>query len=154
MQTLTQKPSKIKTYEIYFIYSINDFCFLNFLYDNKNFTTDQQAPNEKKMNIELKHIIGKTYEFNYSEEFVYHIKFESDSTVNWKLVKGEFPGASEETDKFISTKISDNVLFISWVEKSGLGYSNIMDFNTNILTTHARQDNSVFVNPGKFKEVK
>ena len=107
-----------------------------------------------KNKTELKDIIGKTYEFNYSDEYVYHIKFESDSTVNWKLVKGEFPRATEETDKYIATQVSENVLFVSWVEKSELGYCNIMDFNTNNLTTHARQDNSVFVNPGKFKEVK
>lgn len=121
--------------------------FLTSCKDNKN------QPIADKKKIELKNIIGKTYEFNYSEEFVYQIKFESDSIVNWKLIKGEFPGATQETDKFISTQISDNILFISWVEKSGLGYANVMDFNTNNLTTHARQDSSVFVNPGKFKEV-
>ncbi|WBV56399.1 hypothetical protein PFY10_19615 [Chryseobacterium daecheongense] len=120
--------------------------------ENNKSRMKNQVLNKNK--IELKDIIGKTYEFNYSDQYVYHIKFESDSTVNWKLIKGEFPGAIEETDQYISTQINENMLFISWVEESGLGYCNIMDFNTNTLTTHARQDNSVFVNPGKFNEVK
>lgn len=121
---------------------------------NENNKSRMQKQVLNKNKIELKHIIGKTYEFNYSDQYVYHIKFKSDSTVNWKLIKGEFPGAIEETDKYISTQINENVLFVSWVEESGLGYCNIMDFSTNTLTTHARQDNSVFVNPGKFNEVK
>ena len=126
--------------------------FLTSCTENKQSKMEKQMLDKNK--TELKDIIGKTYEFNYSDEYVYHIKFESDSTVNWKLVKGEFQGATEETDKYIATQVSENVLFVSWVEKSELGYCNIMDFNTNNLTTHARQDNSVFVNPGKFKEVK
>lgn len=121
---------------------------------NENKEAKKDLPVLSKMQSELKDIIGKTYEFNYSEEYVYHIRFESDSKVNWKLVKGEFPGATEETDDFIFTKISDNIIFVSWVEKSGLGYSSIMDFSNNKLTTHGREDNSVFENPGKFKEVK
>lgn len=128
--------------------------FLTSCNENKQSKMDKQILIENQTKTDLKGLIGKTYEFNYSEEYVYHIKFESDSTVYWKLVKGEFPGATQETDKYISTQISENIIFVSWVEKSGLGYSSIMDFSTNNLTTHGREGNSVFENPGKFKEVK
>ncbi len=121
--------------------------------DKENSKNASKSLNEKIEKTELKDIIGKTFEFNYSDEYVYHIKFESDSTVYWKLVKGEFQGPTEETDNYIHSQINDNILFISWVEKSKLGYCNILDFNTNILTTHARQGNAVFVNPGTFKVV-
>ncbi|WP_276965522.1 phenolic acid decarboxylase [Chryseobacterium sp.] len=150
MQAETEKSLNIETMKQILFFLLTISIFLTSCDEKKQSKMEKQVLNK----TELKDIIGKTYEFNYSDKYVYHIKFESDSTVNWKLVKGEFPGAREETDKYISTQINENVLFVSWVEKSGLGYCNIMDFNTNNLTTHARQDNSVFVNPGKFKEVK
>ncbi|MCD9856817.1 phenolic acid decarboxylase [Epilithonimonas sp. JDS] len=128
--------------------------FLTSCSENKRSKSDNKILNEKKVRTDVKGLIGKTYEFNYAEKYVYHIKFKSDSTVQWKLVKGEFPGTAEETDKYIATQISEDILFVSWVEESGFGYCNVMDFNTNNLTTHARHGNSVFVNPGKFKEVK
>ncbi|WP_068942762.1 phenolic acid decarboxylase [Chryseobacterium timonianum] len=114
---------------------------------------ETENPDQKIQKLELKDFVGKTFEFNYKEKFVYQIKFESDSMVKWKLVRGDFPGPKEETDPYIYSQISDHVVFISWVEKSGLGFSNILDFSTGKLTTHARQENSVHINPGKFKVI-
>lgn len=127
--------------------------FLISCQDKKESISKPEVEDAKIPKIKLKDLIGNTYEFDYSK-YVYHIKIESDSTVFWKLIKGDFEGASEGTDKYIYSQLDDNMHFISWTEASGLGLYNILDFETNKLTTHAIENGVMFINPGRFKKVK
>lgn len=102
--------------------------------------------------ISIKDLIGKTYEWEYKEA-TYQITLKSDSTIHWKLIKGIYPGPTEETDKYVSSKIDDHKLFISWVENSGLGVHSVVDFKTMNLYTQGSQDGHLYVNPGTIKEI-
>ena len=107
---------------------------------------------KKRINMTTKNLIGNTYEWKYKES-TYHITLKSDSTVHWKLTEGNYPGPTEETDKYVSSQIDENKFFISWVEESGLGVYSVLDFETMNLYTQGSQDGQLYVNPGKIKKV-
>ncbi len=101
-------------------------------------TTDLIAEESKVENI-TPDIVGKTYLFDYGE-YAYDITIISDKSLHWKLVKGSFEGPSTGDNPYLSSKIADGVLFISWKEKSGMQFYNVMDLTTGRLTTHADAD--------------
>uniref|UniRef100_UPI004056F954 MoaF-related domain-containing protein n=1 Tax=Candidatus Electrothrix sp. TaxID=2170559 RepID=UPI004056F954 len=109
-------------------------------------TTNLIAEESKVENI-TPDIVGKTYLFDYGE-YAYDITITSDKSLHWKLVKGSFEGPSTGDNPYLSSKIADNVLFISWKEESGYQFYNVMDLNTGKLTTHANAD-GMSVNMGK-----
>lgn len=123
-----------------------------------NSCTEKQKSNEntelksKATRITVKDLIGTTYEWKYKEA-TYHITLKSDSTVHWKLTKGDYPGPTEETDQYVSSQIDDHKLFISWVEKSGLGVYSVLDFEIMNLHTQGSQDGQLYVNPGTIKKI-
>lgn len=100
------------------------------------------------MNI---NIIGKTFKFDYGDS-AYAIFIKSDTILHWKLIKGEYEGIHEDDETYYLSHIADNIIFLSWVEASGLGLYNILNFNTNELTTHARESKETFINKGTVKE--
>lgn len=103
--------------------------------------------------VNIRDLIGSTYEWKY-QEYTYHITLTSDSTVHWKLIKGDYPGPTEETDQYVYSQLDKNKIFISWIEKSGLGVYAVLDFETMNLFTHGSQDGHLYVNPGKIKKIK
>ncbi|MCQ9636853.1 hypothetical protein MP477_18015 [Chryseobacterium sp. WG23] len=113
----------------------------------------QELPNKTGNTVNIQDLIGSTYEWKY-KEYTYHITLTSDSTVHWKLIKGDYPGATEETDTYVYSQLDKNKIFISWIEKSGLGISAVLDFETMNLYTHGSQEGSLYVNPGKIKKIK
>ncbi|ASW73830.1 hypothetical protein IQ37_06870 [Chryseobacterium piperi] len=123
-----------------------------------NSCTEKQKSDEntelksKATQITVKDLIGTTYEWKYKES-TYHITLKSDSTVHWKLTKGDYLGPTEETDQYVSSQIDDHKLFISWVEKSGLGVYSVLDFETMNLHTQGSQDGQLYVNPGTIKKI-
>ena len=98
-------------------------------------------------------IIGKTFDFDYGES-AYSISIKTDSELHWELTKGEYPGPQKGDEKYYVSKVSDGIVFISWVENSGLGLYNIMNFNTHELITHAREKGVTYINKGTLKEIK
>ncbi|MCI5161753.1 MAG: hypothetical protein D3917_06985 [Candidatus Electrothrix sp. AX5] len=109
-------------------------------------TTDLMAEESKVENI-TPDIVGKTYLFDYGE-YAYDITITSDKSLHWKLAKGSFEGPSTGDNPYLSSKIADGVVFISWKEKSGYQFYNVMDLNTGKLTTHANAD-GLSINMGK-----
>lgn len=98
-------------------------------------------------------IIGKTFNFDYGQS-AYSISIKSKSELHWELIKGEHPGPQKGNEKYHVSKVSDGILFISWTESSGLGLYNVMNFNTNELTTHGNEKGMTFIYKGIVKEVK
>jgi len=109
-------------------------------------TTDLIAEDGKAKNI-TPDIVGKTYLFDYGD-YAYDITITSDKSLHWKLAKGSFEGPSTGDNPYLSSKIADGVVFISWKEESGYQFYNVMDLNTGKLTTHANAD-GLSVNMGK-----
>ena len=81
-------------------------------------------------------IIGKTFLFDYGS-YAYDITITSNKSLHWKLVKGSFEGPDQGNNSYLSSKIDDGIIFISWKEESGMQFYNLMDLNTGKLTTHA-----------------
>ncbi len=107
---------------------------------------------ETNTNMELKDLIGNTYEFKYLKSS-YNIRIQSDSTIYWKLVGGNMEDGSEGSNKYIHSQINDNILFISWIEDSGLELYNVLNFEDHTLTTHGNMNGQMFVNQGTFRPV-
>ncbi len=103
------------------------------------------AGDSKAENIKP-NIIGKTYLFDYGS-YAYDITITSDKSLYWKLVKGKFEGPDEGNNLYLSSKIEDGIIFISWKEESGMQFYNVMNLITGKLITHANA-NGMFVNMG------
>jgi len=92
-------------------------------------------------------IIGKTYLFDY-QDYAYEIEIKSAESLHWRLVKGAFEGPKEGSNPYLASRIADGILFISWIEESGMQFYNLMDLNSGTLTTHANVE-GLFINMGK-----
>jgi len=95
-------------------------------------------------------IIGKTFNFDYGK-VAYSISIKSESELYWELIKGEHPGSKKGREKYYVSKVSDGIIFISWVESNGLGLYNVMNFNTNELTTHGNEKGITYIYTGTVK---
>ena len=84
-------------------------------------------------------IIGKTFLFDYGS-YAYDIAITLNKSLHWKLVKGSFEGPDQGDNSYLSSKIDDGIIFISWKEESGMQFYNLLDLNTGKLTTHANAD--------------
>jgi len=105
------------------------------------------APLLCKENKEPVMIIGKVFLFDYGQSS-YSISIKSESELHWELIKGEHPGPQKGNEKYHVSKISDGIIFISWIESSGLGLYNVMNFNTNELTTHGSEKGMTYIYKG------
>lgn len=75
-----------------------------------------------------KQLVGKTYEYNYGAD-TYIVHFKSDKVLHWRGIAGGDKG-NEADENYMIQKVSDNVFFIAWIEKSGWKVAQILDFNT------------------------
>ena len=96
-------------------------------------------------------IVGSKFTFDYGDS-AYEISIRSETKLHWKLVKGQYDGPQEDTETYYLSRIAPGILFVSWVEASGLGLYNVLNFNDSTLTTHARQAAATHVNSGKVIE--
>jgi hypothetical protein len=89
-------------------------------------------------------LIGKTVEYQYGES-VYHVSFDSDSTLHWEAIAGDEKGTKED-ETYVSEWIESQKLFITWGEANGIGVSQILDFEKGQVHNHllrGRTANSV-----------
>ena len=88
--------------------------------------------------ITPKNLIGKTIEYTYGES-VYHVVFDTDSTMHWQAMAGDEKGANENEVYFMES-IGDNKIFITWDEANGIGVAQVLDFNQGKVYNHLLQD--------------
>ena len=96
--------------------------------------------------------VGSKFTFDYGES-AYEISIQSETKLHWMLVKGQYDGPQEDTETYYFSKIAPGILFVSWVEASGLGLYNVLNFNDSTLTTHARHGDTTYINNGKLIEL-
>jgi len=109
------------------------------------FSTNLLAGDIKVENMKP-NIIGKTFLFDYGG-YAYDITITSKKSLHWKLVKGSFEGPDKGDNPYLASKIADGIIFLSWKEKSGYQFYNLINLNNGKLTTHANAD-GMFVNMG------
>lgn len=84
---------------------------------------------EKPLNL-----IGKTIEYRYGES-VYHVTLDSDSTLHWEAIAGDEKGF-KANETYVAEFISPQKFFITWGEESGIGVSQVLDFEKGKVFNH------------------
>lgn len=77
-------------------------------------------------------IIGKVGEISFPE-FKVEETFVSDSVLHWKI-RGDKDSITESNEKISYKKLNDNLFFISWIEKTGLTVSQVLDTKNGTAT--------------------
>ena len=108
-----------------------------------------KSPDIKQVNVNPKDLIGKTIEYTYGES-VYHVVFDTDSTMHWQAMAGDEKGAYENEVYFMES-IGDNKLFITWDEANGIGVAQVLDFNQGKVYNHLLQDRKLRNGYGKIR---
>ena len=92
-------------------------------------------------------LIGKTIEYSYGES-VYHVTFETDSTMHWEAMEGEESGA-KENETYVAEWIDSQRLFITWGEANGIGVSQILDFEKGKVHNHLLRNRNASIGEGR-----
>lgn len=100
-----------------------------------------KSPDINHMNVTPKNLIGKTIEYTYGES-VYHVVFDTDSTMHWQAMAGDEKGANENEVYFMES-IGENKIFITWDEANGIGVSQVLDFNKGKVYNHLLKDRNI-----------
>lgn len=73
-------------------------------------------------------LVGKKFEYNYGID-TYIVTFKSDRVLHWLGISGGDKG-NHADENYTIQKISDNLFFVAWIEKSGWEVAQVLDFNT------------------------
>jgi len=99
-----------------------------------------------KSNINL---IGKTVEYRYGES-VYHVTFDSDSTLHWEAMAGNETGV-KASETYVSEWIDSQKLFVTWGEENGIGVSQLLNFETGKVQNHLLRGRAATAGEGDIK---
>jgi hypothetical protein len=108
-----------------------------------------KQPQTNAKNLLPKDLIGKTLEYKYGES-VYHVTFDTDSTMHWQAMAGDEKGAFENETYFMES-IGENKLFITWDEANGIGVAQVLDFNKGKVYNHLLQDRELSNGYGRIR---
>lgn len=97
-----------------------------------------KQPETNAKNMLPNDLIGKTLEYKYGES-IYHVTFDTDSTMHWQAMAGDEKGAFENETYFMES-IGENKLFITWDEANGIGVAQVLDFNKGKVYNHLLQN--------------
>ncbi|MBL7857404.1 MAG: hypothetical protein JNM57_06925 [Cyclobacteriaceae bacterium] len=94
-------------------------------------------------------LIGRTIEYQYGES-IYHVTFDSDTTLHWEAVAGEEKGAYEK-ETYVLEFLARQTIFITWGEANGIGVSQVLDIERGIVYNHLLRGRSVSSGDGKIR---
>lgn len=94
-------------------------------------------------------LVGKTIEYRYGES-VYHVTFETDSTMHWEAIAGEESGV-KENETYVAEWIDSQRLFITWGEANGIGVSQILDFEKGKVHNHLLRNRNASIGDGRIR---
>lgn len=97
-------------------------------------------------------LVGKTLEYQYGES-IYHVIFDSDSTMHWKAMSGEESGLVAN-EIYQAEWIDGKRLFITWGEANGIGVSQVLDFKNGVVYNHLLRGREVSMGNGTIQWVK
>ena len=94
-------------------------------------------------------LINRTLEYQYDEN-VYHLTFDTDSTLHWQAMKGNEAGLKGK-EIYIAEWISNDKLFITWGEETGTGVSQVLDFKKGKVFNHLLFGRELYAGEGSIK---
>ncbi len=101
---------------------------------------------ESKSSLDL---VGKTIEYRYGVS-IYHVTFDSDTTMHWEAMTGEEKGV-KENETYAAEWIDSNKLFISWSEANGMVVSQILDFEKGKVYNHLVRNREPSMGEGQIR---
>lgn len=79
--------------------------------------------------------VEHTIAYEYDDDNLYHLTFDTDSTLHWEAMSGSEKGV-KGNEQYIAEWVSPTKLFITWGEETGTGVSQILDFEKGIVYNH------------------
>jgi hypothetical protein len=101
---------------------------------------------ESKSSLDL---VGKTIEYRYGES-VYHVTFDSGTTMHWEAITGDETGV-KENESYVAEWIDSKKLFISWGEANGIVVSQILDFEKGKVHNHLVRNRQPSMGEGQIR---
>ena len=128
------------------------YCMMLLSSCNFSVNTSSKAENTNESQFQsTSQLVGKTIAYQYGES-IYHVTFDSDSTMHWEAMAGEEKGALEH-EKYIAEFILPNMLFISWGEANGINVSQVLDFGQGKVYNHLVRDRKASSGTGEISVV-
>ena len=109
------------------------------------YATQDKIPNNSNK------LIGKTFEYTYGD-VVYHVNFKSANTLHWKAIKGEEAGR-EDDETYTIQQLSSTTYFIAWIEKDGLGVSQVLNLKDKKINAFLKIDKEIIPLTGSAREL-
>jgi hypothetical protein len=111
----------------------------------------ETTPEAHRIAVQNVFLSEKILEYNYGDN-VYEVNFESESKLHWKCVKGDEIG-KEADEIYFSHRLSKQSLFISWIEKDGLGVSQVLNFKNKTVNTFLKIGKELIPLSGTLREL-
>ncbi len=87
--------------------------------------------------------IGQVYEANYSDDYIFHLHFESNTSMTLVGLTGKFKGVNEKLNISV-VLIRPNVFLISWQESNKTTVTEVQDFENGIVYANATMPDQTF----------
>jgi len=110
------------------------------------------ACNDKATGITPADLVNKTLEYTYGES-IYHVLFDSDSTMHWEAIAGDEKGV-KANETYLAEQIGPSKIFITWSEENGIGVSQLLDFEKGIVYNHLIKGRKISTGSGKIKLIR
>ncbi len=94
-------------------------------------------------------LLNKTVEYRYGES-VYHVTFDSDSTLHWEAMAGDEKGV-KANETYVAEWLSPQMLFITWGEENGIGVSQVLDFKQGKVHNHLLRGREASMGEGSIR---
>ncbi len=107
------------------------------------------SPGEKSVPHHPRELIGKAIAYHYGES-VYHVTFDTDSTLHWEAMAGDEKGAFEN-ETYVAEFVGPGLLFITWGEANGIGVSQVLNFMEGKVHNHLLRGREVSLGDGKIE---
>ncbi len=97
-------------------------------------------------------LLGLRFQIDYGN-FLYENYYPAENTLVWKSLKGKsmtgFDEGFEVTETVTTLAVGEQQFLVSWVEKSGLGVTQYLDFTKGVIHSVIRKDKELFTEQGK-----
>lgn len=94
-------------------------------------------------------LVGKTVAYQYGES-IYHVTFDTDSTMHWEAMAGDEKGALEH-ETYVGEFFEPDKFFISWGEANGINVSQVLDFKKGKVYNHLVRERKASRGDGQIK---
>lgn len=101
---------------------------------------------------ETKVLSGKKLLYDYGD-LQYEITFKNDTILNWNCVFGSEKGRTAD-ERYYTQHIDNDKLFLTWIEKDGLGVNQVVNFEKDSVFAYLRIDKQIIPLKGSVKELK